>query len=80
METGDIVLVSLREYEEDKADIIHKYYTGEATHLIRVGEIPDSGTCTFISCIIILLCSSDRLGVQLDLVRTKKAKGKKRSR
>lgn len=54
METGDIVLVSLREYEEDKADIIHKYYTGEATHLIRVGEIPDSGTCTFISCIIIM--------------------------
>ena len=44
VETGDIVLVSLREYEDDKADIIHKYYTGEATHLIRVGEIPDSGT------------------------------------
>ena len=52
VETGDIVLVSLREYEEDKADIIHKYYTGEATHLIRVGEIPDSGIC--ISCIIIM--------------------------
>ena len=44
METGDIVLVALREFEEDKADIVHKYYTGEATHLIRVGEIPDSGS------------------------------------
>ena len=43
MENGDIVLVALREFDDDKADIIHKYYTGEATHLIRVGEIPDSG-------------------------------------
>lgn len=40
---GDIVLVSLRDYQDDKGDIIHKYYTGEAVHLIRVGEIPDSG-------------------------------------
>ena len=46
VETGDIVLVSLREYEDDKGDIIHKYFTGEAAHLVRVGEIPDSGTCT----------------------------------
>ena len=40
---GDIVLVSLREYEEDKGDIIHKYYTGEAAALVRYGEIPDTG-------------------------------------
>lgn len=43
METGDIVLVSLREYEDDKADIIHKYYEGEAVQLIRAEEIPDTG-------------------------------------
>lgn len=42
VETGDIVLVSLREYEDDKADIIHKYYEGEAVQLIRAEEIPDS--------------------------------------
>lgn len=40
---GDIILVSLREYEDDKADIIHKYYTGEAAQLIRIGKIPDTG-------------------------------------
>ena len=44
METGDIVLVALREYEEDKADIIHKYYEGEAVQLIRAEEIPDTGS------------------------------------
>ena len=43
VETGDIVLVSLREYEDDKADIIHKYYEGEAVQLIRAEEIPDTG-------------------------------------
>ena len=43
MQAGDIILVSLREFEADKGDIIHKYYRGEATHLIRYGEIPDSG-------------------------------------
>ena len=43
IENGDIVLVSLRDYQDDKGDIIHKYYTGEAVHLIRAGEIPDTG-------------------------------------
>lgn len=49
METGDIVLVSLREYEEDKADIIHKYYEAEAVQLIRAEEIPDTGIMLFFS-------------------------------
>ena len=49
METGDIVLVSLREYEDDKADIIHKYYEGEAVQLIRAKEIPDTGITTIFS-------------------------------
>ena len=40
---GDIVLVSLREYEEDRGDIIHKYYNREAAKLIAYGEIPDTG-------------------------------------
>lgn len=45
MNTGDVILVSLRECDsvDDKADIIHKYHTGEAAHLIRIGEIPDTG-------------------------------------
>jgi hypothetical protein len=63
VETGDIVLVALREYEKDKADIIHKYYTGEATHLIRVGEIPDSGTIA--TWIILLWLAQGRSSMEL---------------
>ena len=41
---GDIVLVSLREFQDDVADIIHKYYRGEARSLVALKEIPESGT------------------------------------
>jgi translation initiation factor 1A len=37
---GDIVLVSLREYQDDKADIIHKYTPDEARSLKAYGELP----------------------------------------
>ena len=37
---GDIVLASLREFGDDKADIIHKYYPEEALELQEMGEIP----------------------------------------
>ena len=30
---GDIILVSLREFGDDKADVIHKYYPEEAFEL-----------------------------------------------
>ena len=43
LQKGDIILVSLREYE-DTADVIHKYYRGEAAHLVRVQETPADGT------------------------------------
>ena len=46
IQPGDIVLVSLRDYQDDVADIIHKYYKGEAVHLVREKLIPDSGTYT----------------------------------
>tara|TARA_A100001015_G_C14938448_1_gene691495 strand:+ start:582 stop:1007 length:426 start_codon:yes stop_codon:yes gene_type:complete len=36
---GDLVLVSLREYQDDKADIIHKYTHEEANTLKNYGEI-----------------------------------------
>ena len=41
---GDIVLVSLREFQDDVADIIYKYYRGEARSLVALKEIPESGT------------------------------------
>lgn len=38
--TGDIVLVGLREFQPEKADVIHKYTTEEARNLQAFGELP----------------------------------------
>lgn len=38
--TGDIVLIGLREFQPDKADVIHKYATEEARNLQAYGELP----------------------------------------
>jgi translation initiation factor 1A len=38
------VLVGLRDYQDDKADIILKYSPDEARNLIKYGEIPDTTT------------------------------------
>ena len=38
--TGDIVLIGLREFQEDKADVIHKFTTEEARSLKAYGELP----------------------------------------
>ena len=39
---GDIVLVGLREYQDDKVDIIHKYNADEARNLKQYGELPEN--------------------------------------
>ena len=39
---GDIVLISLREFGDDKADIIHKYFPEEAFELQDLGELPEN--------------------------------------
>ena len=39
---GDIVLVSLREYEQEKCDVINKYTEDEVRKLKKAGEIPES--------------------------------------
>eukprot|EP00168_Porphyra_purpurea_P020678 TRINITY_DN879_c0_g1_i11.p4 TRINITY_DN879_c0_g1~~TRINITY_DN879_c0_g1_i11.p4 ORF type:complete len:139 (+),score=66.85 TRINITY_DN879_c0_g1_i11:140-556(+) len=41
---GDIVLIGLREYQDEKADIILKYTADEARSLKQYGEIPDTTT------------------------------------
>ena len=33
MNAGDIIMVSLREFGDDKGDVIHKFYPEEATEL-----------------------------------------------
>jgi len=40
--TGDIVLIGLREFQPDKADVIHKYTTEEARSLQSYGELPEN--------------------------------------
>ncbi|KAF9581372.1 Translation initiation factor 1A [Lunasporangiospora selenospora] len=38
---GDIVLISLREFQDEKADVILKYNTDEARNLKAYGELPE---------------------------------------
>lgn len=40
--TGDIILLGLRDYQDDKADVIQKYMADEARSLKAYGEIPES--------------------------------------
>merc|ERR1712032_1585718 len=39
---GDIVLVSLRDFQDEKGDIITKYTSEEARNLKTYGELPDT--------------------------------------
>ncbi|KAG6475303.1 hypothetical protein ZIOFF_064521 [Zingiber officinale] len=39
---GDIILVGLRDYQDDKADIIFKYMSDEARLLKAYGELPEN--------------------------------------
>jgi len=39
---GDIVLLSLRDFQDDKADVIVKYTADEARNLKAYGELPEN--------------------------------------
>lgn len=39
--TGDVILVGLRDYQDEKADVILKYMADEARSLKQYGELPD---------------------------------------
>ncbi|GJR52842.1 eukaryotic translation initiation factor 1A [Tanacetum coccineum] len=41
---GDIVLVCVRDYQDTKADIVHRYYHHEARSLKAYGELPECMT------------------------------------
>lgn len=47
IQQGNIILVSLREFDDRVADIIHKYFVGEARSLIALKELPDTGMNKF---------------------------------
>lgn len=38
---GDIIIISRRDYEDDKVDVIHKYTFEEANNLNYRGELPE---------------------------------------
>jgi len=40
--TGDIILLGLRDYQDLKADVIQKYSVDEARNLKSYGELPDT--------------------------------------
>jgi translation initiation factor 1A len=42
MNIGDVILVSLRSYQDEKCDVIHKYQADEVRKLKQKGEIPES--------------------------------------
>lgn len=39
---GDIILISLRDFQDDKADVIQKYTSDEARNLKQYGELPET--------------------------------------
>lgn len=43
MNVGDIILLSLRDFQEGRGDIILKYSSDEARSLKSLGEIPEAG-------------------------------------
>lgn len=42
MKKDDLVLVSIRSYQSDKVDILHKYDNNEIGKLIKIEEIPNN--------------------------------------
>lgn len=42
MGQGDIILVSLRDFQDDQCDVVHKYNSDEARTLKNVGELPEN--------------------------------------
>ncbi len=39
---GDIILISLREFQDEKADVIQKYSPDEARELKKYGQLPET--------------------------------------
>lgn len=40
--TGDIILVTLRDFQDGKVDVVHKYSTDQVRRLKTLGEIPSN--------------------------------------
>lgn len=53
IKVGDVVMISLREFQDEKCDIIYVYNPKEVTQLKKLGEIPldvaENNTATIVS-------------------------------
>lgn len=63
---GDIVLIGLRDFQDDKADIIMKYTTDEARQLKAYGEIPENGKYTVLLSFLVTIDNTDLNDVNED--------------
>lgn len=66
---GDIVLLGMRDYQEDKVDIIHKYNADEARNLKAFGELPETAKINETAIDLTMdggSDSEDELGVDFD--------------
>ena len=64
---GDIILLSLRDYQDEKGDVILKYSADEARSLKAYGELPESAkineTDTYVT-LPLCCCFLERWGFQ----------------
>ncbi|GMG21366.1 unnamed protein product [Ambrosiozyma monospora] len=42
MAQGDIILVALRDFQDEQCDVVHKYNADEARTLVSQGELPET--------------------------------------
>lgn len=42
MQQGDIILVALRDFQDNQCDVVHKYNSDEARTLVSMGELPEN--------------------------------------
>ena len=65
--SSDIILLGLRDYQDTKADVILKYTPGEARNLKAYGELPDNGLLEYSKTLYISYNSSGEGSVLLDI-------------
>lgn len=59
---GDIILLSLRDYQDEKGDVILKYSADEARSLKAYGELPESAKINETDTYVVNLSSRESIG------------------
>ena len=63
---GDIVLCGLREFQDEKVDIIHKYSADEARNLKQYGELPETANINQTAIDIAMADDDDKEDIGID--------------